>query len=276
MRPLRVAALVALFLELSMLRTLNAATLRLNSSTETCRLVAYDDARPDYSLKPGDKIIGTLTLGFGHTGPDVHIGTTWTQARADAAQMVDLSGAEDAVQEALDEGKVTMTDNQFGATVDFVFNIGNTAFEKSTARKLIVAGKLDAVPAEFQRYIFSKGKKLNGLVTRRAKETMLYNTPDATPITLPAVTEPSVTPDPVSTPRVWSSKAVIGACVAGVSTACSYAPDIGHSLSDTANQLQPLVDYGHALKVAFLGCSLGGICLTGISSFMHHQKDASQ
>ena len=72
-------------------RTLDAATLRLNSSTETCRLVPYDDARPDYVLKPGDKIIGHLTVGYGHCGPDVHIGFVWTQAQADAAQIKDLA-----------------------------------------------------------------------------------------------------------------------------------------------------------------------------------------
>ena len=107
-----------------------------------------------------------------------------------------------------------MTDNQFGATTDFVFNCGVGEFNRSTARKLIVAGKLDAVPAEFQRYIFSKGQKMNGLVTRRAKETLLYNSPD--PVALATAAEASVTPDSVSTPRVWTSKPVIGACVATV------------------------------------------------------------
>ncbi len=276
MRPLTATFLVALFLELLMPRTLNAATLRLNSSTETCRLLAYDDARPNYTLKRDDRVLGTLSIGYGHTGQDVHIGLVWSQAQADATQIADLATAEDAVQQALDEGHVTMTDNQFGATTDFVFNVGVGEFDRSTARKLIMARKLDAVPAEFQRFIFSKGKKMAGLVTRRAKESLLYDTPDGAPITLPAVAEPSITPDPVATPRVWSSKAVVGACVAGVSTVCSYAPDLGHTLSETASQLQPLADYGHALKIAFLTCSLGGICLTGVSSFLHRQKDATQ
>lgn len=255
-------------------RPLNAATLTLNASTEQTRLVPYDDARPDYVLKPGDKIIGTLTVARGHTGPDVHIGEAWTMERVLATQISDLATAEDALQAALDEGHVSMTDNQFGATTDFVFNVGVGEFERSTARKLILAGKLDAVPAEFQRFIFSKGKKMAGLVARRAKETLLYNTPDSAPLMLPPVVAPSITPDPVATPRVWSSRAVVGACVAGVSEVCGYAPDLGHTLNETASQLQPLADYGHALKIAFLTCSLGGIGLTGISSFMRHQKDA--
>lgn len=255
-------------------RSLNAATLAMNSSTETCRLLAYDDARPRYALKANDEVFGTLSIGYGHTGSDVLIGQIWTQAQADAAQITDLVTAEDAVQAALNEGHITMTDNQFGGTTDFTYNIGVGQFERSTARKLIVAGKLDAVPAEFQRYIYSKGKKLSGLVTRRAKETLLYNSPE--PITLPAATEASVTPDAVQTPRVWSSKAVVGACVAGVSTVCSYAPQLGDALTNTASQLQPLVEYGHALKIAFLTCSLGAIGVTGVSSFLHHRKDASE
>ena len=122
----------------------------------------------------------------------------------------------------------------------------------------------------------SKGQKLPGLANRRAKGVVLYNTPaEAPPIVLPPATETSVTPDALSTPRVWSAKPVIATCVAGVSTVCSYAPDIGHTLSNTANQLQPLVDYRHALKVVFLTCSLGGIAIGGLSSFLRHKQDAS-
>ena len=60
MRLHYVALLIALFLEVAMPRTLNAATLLLNASTEQTRLMPYDDARPNYVLKPGDKVIGTL------------------------------------------------------------------------------------------------------------------------------------------------------------------------------------------------------------------------
>ena len=87
MRPITAAFWAAFLLELCMPRTLNAATLLLNASTEQTRLLPYDDARPNYVLKPGDKIIGTLTVGRGHCGPDVHIGQAWTMAQVEGAQM---------------------------------------------------------------------------------------------------------------------------------------------------------------------------------------------
>ncbi len=55
---------------------------------ETFKDKAYDDARPEYNLKPGDKILGTLTIGYGHTDAardddeKIQIGDTVTEEEA--------------------------------------------------------------------------------------------------------------------------------------------------------------------------------------------------
>lgn len=49
---------------------------------EGCRLVAYDDATGE-PLKPGDNAQGTVTCGYGCTGPDIVAGLIWTQAQAE-------------------------------------------------------------------------------------------------------------------------------------------------------------------------------------------------
>ncbi len=162
----------------------NAAALALNSRGERCRLLAYDDLAPARALKPGDRIRGRLTIGWGHTGPDVHIGLTWTQAQADAAHRADLAVVETAVARLV---KVTLTGNQFGALTDFAFNAGVGALGRSRLLRRINQNRLDLVPAELMRWVRARGVVLPGLVTRRAGEAALWTIPDM--------------PDPAAPPR---------------------------------------------------------------------------
>ena len=242
----------AIFLmEILMPDTLNAAGLALNRAGEQCRLLAYDDRDPAHALQPGDHPKGRLTIGWGHTGADVRIGLIWTQEEADTAQAADLAAVEASIRATVN---VKLTDNQFGALVDFAYNAGTGAFAKSRLLRLVNAGKLDDVPAELAKWIYSKGVKMPGLVKRRAREALLWTTPDTIPV-LPPGTEPSVMPDPVRPPSLFGSVTLAGAAIAG------SAPVLAPILSDTAGQLQPLVDYAHAIRLAFLGCSVGGACM---------------
>ena len=72
-----------------------------------------------------------------------------------------------------------LTDYQLTALYDFVYNIGANNFYKSTLLKKLNAGEPDAIVAEeFMKWVWSNGKKLNGLIMRRAgeKELFLMNT----------------------------------------------------------------------------------------------------
>lgn len=53
------------------------------------------------------------------------------------------------------------------ALMDFVFNLGEGRLAASTLRRRVNAGELDLVPAELRKWVYSKGRKLAGLVARR-------------------------------------------------------------------------------------------------------------
>lgn len=80
---------------------------------------------------------GIPTIGVGHTGPEVYMGLVWTMQQVDDAFADDIQWAEDAVNGYV---KVALTQNQFDALVSFVFNIGETAFRRSTLLRVLNTG----------------------------------------------------------------------------------------------------------------------------------------
>lgn len=173
------------------MRKINSAGLKLVQEFEGCRLTPYDDLDPHRVLKPGDKIKGTLTVGYGHTGPDVKIGETITQAKAEKLLADDLDEAEQGVADLVTVG---LSSNEFSALVSLVFNIGAGNFNKSTLlRKLNAEDRLGA-SQEFARWNKSKGNVLAGLTRRRAAEAALFLKPDDPQ---PAAGKPTESPDGV-------------------------------------------------------------------------------
>jgi len=138
---------------------------------------AYDDATGNEVLDSNDQVLGTLTIGYGHTGPDVKPGEKITQEQGVQILLTDLQRFEDGVDKAV---KVDLTDNQFGALVSFAFNIGVSAFRSSTLLKKLNKGDYASVPSELARWNKStvNGKKVvvPGLSNRRAAEAGLWAT----------------------------------------------------------------------------------------------------
>jgi lysozyme len=115
-----------------------------------------------------------------------------TEAEGERLLVKELSGYEDAVERLV---KVELNQNEFDALVLLVFNIGIGAFQKSTLLKLLNQGKRDAASAQFMRWVNGGGKRLNGLVKRRAAEAALFCEPeaeDAPTEMLPQKIEPAV------------------------------------------------------------------------------------
>ena len=130
---------------------------------EGCRLTAYLDS------------VGVPTIGYGHTGPDVHLGLTITQDVADDYLRQNLATAAQRLETAVGEVCVTeLTANQYAALLSFVFNVG-LKLEWQIV-KCLKAQQFDAVPAELMRFVNAGGKKLSGLVNRRADEVKLWST----------------------------------------------------------------------------------------------------
>lgn len=135
---------------------------------ESCELEAYPD--------PGSKDGNPWTIGWGHTGPEVHKGLVWTQEKADDTFKVDVGSTE---REVLSLTKVKVTQCQFDALVSFVYNVGDGAFFKSTLRGYLNQGDFDNAAKEFARWNKNDGTVMKGLTRRRASEAALFNGADA-------------------------------------------------------------------------------------------------
>ena len=70
--------------------------------------------------------------------------------------------------------QVVINQNQYDALVDFAYNLGINALKTSTLLKKVNKGDMAGAANEFDKWVFSDGKKLDGLVKRRAKEKELF------------------------------------------------------------------------------------------------------
>lgn len=127
------------------------------------RLVAYDDG------------VGIWTIGFGTTiypnGIRVKKGDTCTEAQAKVYMQNDLKKFEHAVNSAVN---IPLNQNQYDALVSLTYNIGAAAFSKSTLVKKLNAGDIRGAADQFDVWINAGGKRMQGLVNRRAKEKLLF------------------------------------------------------------------------------------------------------
>ncbi len=143
---------------------INQAALDLIKGCEGLDLRAYHDS------------VGVLTIGYGHTGPDVTPGKRVSKDQAEALLRADLAHFEDGVDDALDENADT-TDNQFGAMVSLAFNVGLGAFRHSTVLRDHNAGEYAAAANAFLLFNKAGGNVLTGLDRRRHMERALYLKP---------------------------------------------------------------------------------------------------
>lgn len=123
-------------------------------------------------LKAYRDSVGILTIGYGHTHA-VKAGDVITGEQADAFLREDLQVAELTVNTNV---KVKLMQGQFDALVSFVFNLGSGNFVKSTLIRKLNAGNYTGAADEFGKWVNAGGKKLPGLVKRRAAEREVFLT----------------------------------------------------------------------------------------------------
>jgi lysozyme len=134
--------------------------LALTEQFEGCRLTAYQDQ------------VGVWTIGYGHTGSEVCTGMTISLEQAEALLAKDVSSAASCVNDVV---SVDITQEEFDALVDFVFNLGAGAFRQSTLLRLLNAGEFAAAAAQFGLWDRAGGAVVAGLLRRRQAETSLFN-----------------------------------------------------------------------------------------------------
>ena len=117
---------------------------------------------------------GIWTIGWGHTGPEVHKDLQWKQAQADIALYSDVMHAWEEIREHVEP----CTQGQCDAMTDFAFNLGAEALLGSTLLKLHKAGQYAQARAEFVKWdhtkIDGREQELTGLRKRRIAEAELY------------------------------------------------------------------------------------------------------
>ena len=118
---------------------------------------------------PGDK----LTIGFGTTD-GVKLGDTTTPTKAVARALTDVQKFEGAIKQCV---TVPLSQNEYDSLTSLAYNIGSSAFCKSTLVRKLNAGDYAGACLEIKRWDRFQGQPLRGLTLRREREYQQCITP---------------------------------------------------------------------------------------------------
>lgn len=117
--------------------------------------------------------VGVPTIGYGST--------MWNDAKkVKLGETITLDGAEKLLMWYLNKKSLilqnlNLNQNQFDALLSFIYNVGLTAFNKSTLLKKVKANPNDAtIRNEFMRWVNKGSSFEKGLTRRRKAESDLY------------------------------------------------------------------------------------------------------
>ncbi|MGA7255424.1 MAG: lysozyme [Terracidiphilus sp.] len=143
--------------------------------------------------------VGLPTIGYGHKllpGESFSVGIT--QAEAQALLTRDVAAAGQAVARFV---RRPLTQGQFDALVDFVYNLGAARLASSTLLREVNDGNLGAAALEFHKWDHCGGQENSGLKARRQAEMRLFLASD--PATSPlAKNSPHLAPAAKAVPAV--------------------------------------------------------------------------
>lgn len=144
-------------------------------STGTKSAVDLISEAEGFAAVPASDGAGTWTIGFGHvlTAEErEHYDKSGPISLQEGRKLLeqDMAAAESAVDELV---TVELTAGQRAALVSFYWNTGKLAH--TTVLKLVNARRFSEVPDEIMRWTTISGRRLPGLVARRAKEIEVWN-----------------------------------------------------------------------------------------------------
>ncbi|WP_193092408.1 lysozyme [Halomonas colorata] len=134
-------------------------------SIATAVVSYYEGYKPTTYRDP----VGIPTICYGHTAT-ARMGQTLSQEECTALLEADLGDAFTAVDR---RAQVELPPPTQAALASFVYNVGEGAFARSTLLRKLNAGDLRGACNELSRWVYAGGRKLNGLVKRRATEREL-------------------------------------------------------------------------------------------------------
>jgi lysozyme len=123
--------------------------------------------------------VGYCTIGYGHlikkskcSGQEpVEFSNGIDKKRGEEILTGDLASSEYAVMTMV---KANLSDGQYAALADFVFNVGSGNFRSSTLLRVVNANQLDRVSTQFHLWVVAGGKTLRALQQRRDREVDLF------------------------------------------------------------------------------------------------------
>jgi lysozyme len=135
---------------------------------EGCVLRMYNDPTNNATIGVGHLIhMGPIN---GREPPEFKRGIT--RQRALEILTGDAGKASQSVRQMI---KVPLNQQQLDALISFTFNCGAGSLSVSTLRARLNRGDYAAVPHELNKWVFSSGKRLPGLVRRRQAEGVLFS-----------------------------------------------------------------------------------------------------
>jgi lysozyme len=136
------------------------------SSAGLIFIATHEGTKPQAYLDP----VGIPTICNGHTR-GVKIGQRKTENECQQLLREDASAAGQAIAKCT---TARLTQEQYDALVSFTFNVGGAAYCKSTLARKLNAGNCEGAAKEFDKWVMAKGRKLPGLVKRRAAEKAMF------------------------------------------------------------------------------------------------------
>ncbi|HEX8810581.1 MAG TPA: lysozyme [Terracidiphilus sp.] len=125
-----------------------------------------------FRASPYKDVAGILTIGYGHRiAPHESFLKPITEAEAETLLTRDIAIAEQSVARLI---YVPLTQGQFDALVDFVFNLGSERLANSTLLRDLNAGRISEAAEQFLLWDHTDGKVNSGLARRRHAEFQLF------------------------------------------------------------------------------------------------------
>lgn len=112
-----------------------------------------------------------LTIGVGHTGPDIQANLTWTDQQINDALSLDIAKAEAAARKLLNK---PLSETSMAAIDSFVFNLGPQAFASSHLLQCINSGDYIGAAKAFIVWDHVGQQEIKGLLIRRLDEASLF------------------------------------------------------------------------------------------------------
>lgn len=141
------------------------------NETQEVSELSYDIIKQweGYREEAYQDVAGIWTIGYGHT-KNVHPGDICTKDEANKYLQEDLWWC----HQALSVIEVPLTINQKEALISFIYNVGPSAFLKSTLLKKLNQSDYFGAANEFLRWNKAGGRVIQGLINRREAEKELF------------------------------------------------------------------------------------------------------